>query len=152
VTDALFACLDTLQEMVDRVASGDTSDLDTTELLGRLEAVAGEAGDVPAAPGTPAPQSAGAGAMTDYERIIVRQAAEQGLHVIEATVELEPGCVLRAARAFMVATELEALGDIVRSEPTTEQIERDEIGERLVFWVATTTEPAGVEAAVTRVS
>jgi two-component system chemotaxis sensor kinase CheA len=52
----------------------------------------------------------------------------------------------------MVATELEALGDIVRSEPTTEQIERDEIGERLVFWVATTTEPAGVEAAVTRVS
>lgn len=155
VTDALFACLDTLQEMVDRVAAGDTGDLDTTELLARLEAVAGQADEAPAAPvaaeGRVSPAAAGA-TMSDYERMVVAQAAEQGLRVIEVAVQLEPECVLRAARAYMVTTEIEGLGDIVRSEPTTEQIERDEIGERLVFWVATTTEPGSVEAAVRRVS
>jgi two-component system chemotaxis sensor kinase CheA len=151
VTDALFACLDTLQEMVDRIAAGDAGDLDTSELLGRLGAVAGGAGDAPAG-GGPAPGPPAAGAMSDYERMVVAEAAEQGLHVIEAAVQLAPECVLRAARAYMVTTELEALGDIVRSQPATEQIERDEIGERLVFWVATATGPSGVEAAVARVS
>jgi two-component system, chemotaxis family, sensor kinase CheA len=148
VTDALFACLDTLQEMVDRVADGDSSDLDTGDLLARLEAVAGQAEDAPAAP----PAVAAGATMSDYERMVVAQAAQQGLRVIEAAVELEAGCVLRAARVYMIAAELEALGDIVRSEPTTEQIERDEIGDRLVFWLATAAGPDDVAAAVRRVS
>lgn len=164
VTDALFACLDTLQEMVDLVAAGDTRQVDTTALLARLEEVAAAeaapaqaAAQVAAAATAPAPApdtepSAGAPLLSDYERMIVDHAREQGMQVVAVEAELTKECVLRAARAFMVSTELEALGDIVRSDPTTEQIEREEIGEVLTFWVATASSPDEVHDAVARVS
>ncbi|MEQ8835032.1 MAG: chemotaxis protein CheA [Miltoncostaeaceae bacterium] len=163
VTDALFACLDTLQEMVDLVAAGDSRQVDTSALLDRLEAVAAEgaapvvaaAAEVAATLTAPAPPPgpvAESADLSDYERMIVAQAHEQGLQVVAVEAELAQECVLRAARAFMVGTELEAMGDIVRSDPTTEQIERDEIGEVLTFWVATAAGPDEVRDAVARVS
>lgn len=147
VTDALFACLDTLQEMVDRVAGGDEREVETTQLLERLEALG-------SAEGTPAPLAAApvAGALGDYERVVVEQATEQGLTVLAVHVELADDCVLRAARAFMVAGELERHGDIVRSVPGTEEIERDEVTGGLEFWVATDATSDALHEAASSVS
>ena len=47
ISDALFACLDTLQEMVDRVAADDAREVDASGVLERLDAVGG----APAGPG-----------------------------------------------------------------------------------------------------
>ncbi len=148
VSDALFACLDALQEMVDRVAGGDEREVDTAELLARLGEVAGTGTDA-------APDAAAAavpGVMSDFERMVVDQAAEQGLSVLAVRVRLTEDCVLRAARAFMVAAELEAHGDIVRSVPGTEEIERDEVGGDLEFWVATHAEGDVLREAAASVS
>lgn len=156
VTDALFACLDTLQEMVDRVESGDGGDVETTTLLARLEAVVGgeaHAGASDAAPPAAAqPGAASATGLTGYERVVIEQAAAQGLSVLAVHVELADDCVLRAARAFMVVSQLENHGDIVRSVPGTEEIERDEIPGALEFWVATAADADTVHAAATSVS
>lgn len=156
-TDALFACLDTLQGMVDRVAAADESEVDTAPLLRRLEAVAGDgaATGAVAAPVAVAPTGAGGAAsdaLSDYERMLVTEASAHGLAVVAVRVELAPECVLHAARAYMVATALEAHGDIVRSEPSTEQIERDEVDGSLVFWVATAAGPDVLAAAAAGVS
>lgn len=155
-TDALFACLDTLQGMVDRVAAADESEVDTAPLLRRLEEVAddGATGGRTRAPAASAAAAvtAARGGLSDYERMLVTEAAGQGLAVVAVRVELAPECVLHAARAYMVATALEAHGDIVRSEPSTEQIERDEVDGNLVFWVATAADPGILAAAADGVS
>lgn len=152
VTDALFACLDALQEMVDRVAAGDEREVETAELLARLEAVAGGAAEDGArGDGAPAPAAA-AGGISDYERMVIQQAAEQGLSVLAVHVTLAEDCVLRAARAFMVSAQLEAHGDIVHSVPGTEEIEREQVTGPLQFWVATAADADALRAAASSVS
>src|SRR5690606_38698430 len=160
VVDALFACLDTLQEMVDRVAAGDEAEVDAGGVLARLDAAAagappaGALAETAATLAAPAPAAgpSGAEALGDYDRMLVREARERGLEVLRVGVRLGEECLLAGARAVMVARELEALGDVIASDPPAEAIERDEIEGRLVFWVATAAGAEAVREAVTGVS
>ena len=164
VVDALFACLDTLQEMVDRVAAGDEAEVDAARVLARLDAVAAaapaaaevaatSAPPVPTPPAAPAAGPSGdAGGLSAYDRMLVAEARERGLAVLRVGVELEPGCLLAGARAVMVARELEALGDVIASQPPAEAIERDEIDDGLAYWIASAAGADEVRAAVLTVS
>lgn len=138
-TDSLFACLDTLQEMVDRVAAGDAEEVDATPVLSRLDAIAAGAAGPPSALAQAAATVAppGDARMTDYERMVVRDARDNGLEVLCVQVAFEETCRLAAARAFMVVRELEGAGDVIRSEPAAERIEAGEVEGAATFWIAT---------------
>jgi two-component system chemotaxis sensor kinase CheA len=56
ITDALFACLDSLQEMVDRVAAGVGEEVDASAVLARLDGIA--SGDPASAPVVAAAEAA----------------------------------------------------------------------------------------------
>jgi len=160
ITDSLFACLDTLQEMVDRVAASDTTEVDASGVLSRLDAIAGsatasaaeatdaagqadEAAPAPAEEAEPAIAEAAAttapapvaDSFTDYDRMIVDDAHERGMDVLRVAVVFEEGCSLAAARAFMVVQELEAFGDLIKSEPDAESIEAGEVEGEAAFWI-----------------
>ena len=157
VSDALFACLDTLQEMVDRVAAGDTGQVDASAVLARLDAIASGAATAvaqTAATLAPAPPAPPAGeVLSDYERMVVAEAHERGLSVLRVDVGFDEGCQLVAARAFMVVQELEGLGDLIRSDPSTEAIESGEAGEDGVqFWIVTEADAEAATAAALGVS
>ncbi len=158
VSDALFACLDTLQEMVDRVAASDPEEVDASAVMARLDAIAAGEADAPAeavaavaeVAATLAPERP---ALTDYERMVVAEAHERGLDVLRVDVAFDEGCQLVAARAFMVVQELEGLGDLIRSDPPTDEIEAGDAGaDGVAFWVVTSAEADEVQAAALGVS
>ena len=60
--------------------------------------------------------------------------------------------MLRAARAYMVVQEVESLGEIVKSEPGTEAIEREDFDFEFTLWVATEYEDGHIVDVVTGVS
>src|SRR5690349_3692202 len=144
ITDALFACLDTLQEMVDRVAAGVGEEVDASAVLTRLDGIsAGDAAAVaapalaevaatlaPADPAAPADEE-----LSDYDRMVVADAHERGLTVLRVDVAFEEGCQLPAVRAFMVVQELEAIGDLIKSEPPADRIESGEVEGTVTFWI-----------------
>jgi two-component system chemotaxis sensor kinase CheA len=131
VTDALFACLDTLQEMVDRVADGDASEVDAGAVLARLDVIA--AGGGVAATLAPAPADE---ALSDDDRMVVADAHERGLSVLRVDVTFERTCRLTAVRAFMVVQELEEVGDLITSEPPADRIASGEVDGAVTLWVA----------------
>ena len=138
ITDALFACLDTLQEMVDRVEGGDTEEVDASAVMERLDQISHGAAPAAAAAAPAAalaPSTAGA-PLSEYERMVVAGAHERGLAVLRVDVAFEEGCRLAAARAYMVVQELEAHGDLITSEPHAESIEAGEVEGGVAFWVA----------------
>ena len=138
ITDALFACLDTLQEMVDRVEGGDTEEVDASAVMQRLDQISQGAAPAAAAAETAAtiaPPSAGT-PLSEYERMVVADAHERGMAVLRVDVAFDEGCQLAAARAFMVVQELEAHGDLIKSEPPAESIEAGEVEGGVAFWVA----------------
>ncbi len=153
VSDALFACLDTLQEMVDRVAAGDSREVDASAVMERLDGVLAGGAPVLAAAQAAATAVAPPPALTDHDRMVVAGAREHGLTVMRVALSFDEGCRLLAARAFMVAQELEALGDLVRSEPPADELEAGEVGDDgVVFWVATSAAPQELRDAALGVS
>ncbi|MGD9573523.1 MAG: chemotaxis protein CheW [Thermoleophilia bacterium] len=159
VSDALFACLDTLQEMVDRVAASNPEEVDASAVMARLDALAAGEGAAPAEAVAAAVAEVAATAaparpaLTDYERMVVAEAHERGLDVLRVDVAFDEGCQLVAARAFMVVQELEALGDLIRSDPPTDEIEAGDAGaDGVAFWVVTGAGADEVRAAALGVS
>ena len=53
----------------------------------------------------------------------VNEALKKGLGVYEIVVTVDENCILKAARAFLVFKNLEGHCDVIKSEPSTQDIE-----------------------------
>lgn len=58
-----------------------------------------------------------------YDANVIRKAFEADMNVFEIHVELDQGCLLKAARAFIVFQILEKNADVIKSVPKVEDIE-----------------------------
>ncbi len=56
----------------------------------------------------------------------IQSAKEEGKNIYGITVYLQESCILKSARAFLVFKSVENKGELVKSMPTTEQIEDEE--------------------------
>lgn len=82
-----------------------------------------------AAPGSQAGSGDAAavgGDFNEYEWTVIQQSREAGMSALTITVRLDPACVLKAARVFLVFRELEALGEVIRSHPPVEDLENEQ--------------------------
>ena len=59
----------------------------------------------------------------EYEQIVIQEAISQGLNVKEITVCISNDCVLPGVRSFMVNSALENMGEIIKYQPSVEEIE-----------------------------
>lgn len=133
IIDALFECLDTLEQYVENLEKyGSEGDIDSQELSDKLVRIA--QGDAAAAP-TKAPEkpaAAAAPAEDDHGDFklnfsdvgdLISKAQEMGAmaHLIKVT--LEQNCLLKAARAFIVFNTLDSFGEVIMSYPNAEDIE-----------------------------
>lgn len=152
--DLLFRCLDALETMVANIEEGGDGAGDVADIVRALHAVAegrmpdeamgGESGAEreAAADGSgqvstggaaeeAAPQAGSGGVaaiggdFNEYEWTVIQQSREAGMSALIITVRLDPACVLKAARVFLVFRELEALGEVIRSHPSVEDLENE---------------------------
>ncbi len=61
--------------------------------------------------------------LADYERNVIKEAQESGKHVYGVTVYVQQSCILKAARAFLVFKNIEAIGEVIKSDPSVQDIE-----------------------------
>ena len=64
--------------------------------------------------------------VSEYEIVAMNNAKQEGQNILGITVYLQESCVLKAARAFLVFKSVEDKGELIKSVPTTEQIEDEE--------------------------
>ncbi|MEE3467729.1 MAG: chemotaxis protein CheA [Eubacterium sp.] len=64
--------------------------------------------------------------VNDSEVTAMNDAKREGKNVYGITVFLQSSCVLKSARAFLVFKSVDEKGELVKSVPTTEQIEDEE--------------------------
>ncbi len=61
--------------------------------------------------------------LTDFEAHAASEAIKIGMKLYGVTVTVESTCILKAARAFLVFKNLEPLGEVIRSQPSVQDIE-----------------------------
>ena len=157
IFDTLFKGLDALESMVRDVAEGGSGKADVSDLVGRLKAiVSGDA--TPSGAGQPASgggddaPAAASHQLDSYQLSVLRQSINSGYRALHLEVVLREGCVLKAARAYMVFDALERYGEIVKSQPSVQDIEQEKFDRSFTLYYVTKMDPSSVRDVITNIS
>ena len=133
LVDVLFQCLDALETYVDNIRETQDEGTDDNEpIIKALNAFIASEGKGNAAPAAKKEEASTASAapaddkdmpLADFEKNAVNEALKKNLHVYKIKVSVDENCILKAARAFLVFKNLEGHGDIIKSEPSVQDIE-----------------------------
>lgn len=130
IVDILFEGLDILEEQIKAIESeGKEKSIDITDIIKRLEII--EKGGASSKKQNPdktpkIEETSGISISSeDLETIksVAGEMSEKGFKIHSLQIELEPNCMLKAARAFLVFKSLEENGEIVYSDPSSDDIE-----------------------------
>jgi two-component system chemotaxis sensor kinase CheA len=161
IIDTLFKCLDSLETMVDNVGNGDPEDLiDVSDLVAKLSALLkGEPAPAPAAaPAAPAAAAAPAGGaaagieLSDLDKNVIKGAQESGLRAFHIKVTLSETCLLKSARSYMVMNALDELGEVVKTVPSTEDLEQEKFERSFDIVAVTDGDEKAIEDALMSIS
>ncbi len=90
--------------------------------------------------------------LADHEKNAIKEAQAAGKHVFGVTVYIQQTCILKAARAFLVFKGLEAAGEIIKSEPSVQDIEDEKFEFDFSLFIITEKSQADIHKIVMDVS
>lgn len=134
LVDILFDCLDALQAYLDNIQqTADEGTEDNEPIIARLNAFLESEGKPEEKP-APAPAEAEEAKAAqnsapidmkfeEFEVNAIKEALAKKFHVYKVDVKIDESCILKAARAFLVFKAIEELGEIVKSNPSVQDIE-----------------------------
>jgi len=131
IFDTLFKGLDALESMVQDVINGGTGKADVSDIVVNLQRIVkGEhLSDSPKADSSSTQSTAASvekvTALDQFQSSVLQQSIENGHQVYFIKVTLAETCVLKAARCYMVFDVLENTGEVVKSEPAVEDLEKE---------------------------
>ncbi len=161
LVDVLFQCLDALESYLDTITqTQDEGTEDNEAIIGRLNDFLNGGGTTEKKPVKEA-QTKSAEASTDkvsdmkladFEIKAIKEAIAKQMHVFKMEVHVDENCILKAARAFLVFKALEELGEIIKSDPSVQDIEDEKFELSFSLMVVTAKGMESVKAAVENVS
>lgn len=135
LVDILFQCLDALEAYLDNIINTQDEGTDDNAAIIKLLNDYLNGGNGVAEQAAPqaaqaAPQTAD-GVVTDFSKVnfadfeqhAIMEAGTKNLNVYGVHVKVDPSCILKAARAFLVFKSVEELGEIIKSIPSAQDIE-----------------------------
>lgn len=135
LVDILFQCLDALEAYLDNIINTQDEGTDDNAAIIKLLNDYLNGGSEVAEQAAPqaaqaAPQTAD-GVVTDFSKVnfadfeqhAIMEAGTKNLNVYGVHVKVDPSCILKAARAFLVFKSVEELGEIIKSIPSAQDIE-----------------------------
>ncbi len=131
IVDVLFQCLDAIEGYIDKIVNTQSEgDNDNEEIINRLNQILGGKDSAPKGndkqPEQQPENPAGTGTslcMTDIELEAVKEAEEDGMSAYAVTVYIDQTCLLKSVRAFMLFKSLEGKGEIIKINPSVQDIE-----------------------------
>ncbi len=154
LVDILLECLDTLEEMKQEItANGNDLAIEISKLAGKLKASTEQSEDQAAeideekseepeevAPSEENVESAIKAAemdLTEVEKNLIQSADIKGYYVYRIIVELNLDCQMKSVRAYLVFNNLEDYGEIIKTVPTTEEIEDEKFDRSFEIYLVT---------------
>ncbi|MFL0165412.1 chemotaxis protein CheW [Candidatus Clostridium helianthi] len=149
VVTVLFDCLDTLEKMVDNVQEGSEEKIDIDGIMKALADIKENGNKSNLQEETQASEIESEDEnkmisgdefdldLNQYDTSVIRQAREKGFNSIELKVTLSENTLLKSARAFLIVKDLEDHGEILKSDPSTQEIENEEFDFELKFILVT---------------
>ena len=163
IVDVLFQSLDALENYVEVITNTSTEgDEDYADLIQAL-------GKIIDKNGTPAVTTEQSGAestvasaenndevkmieLPESQELVKNNAISMGSNVFQIDIELSANCVLKSARAFVIFTELENIGEIIHCVPSTQDIEDEKFDKGFTVVLVTKEKQQKVQETILSVS
>jgi two-component system chemotaxis sensor kinase CheA len=150
VVDVLFQCLDALESYVSEiVSSGQEGQEEYGDIIAALAKINGS-GAEKSSQKTKSAQDWTIGENSEevysnglrlklniYDKNIIEKALETSMNILQIHVELDKKCLLKAARAFIIFQALDRNAEIMKSEPSVEDIEDEKFDYSFTVMVIT---------------
>ncbi|MCM3572753.1 MULTISPECIES: chemotaxis protein CheA [Mesobacillus] len=156
IIDVIFMAVDHLEDMVQAIAAGGDGKKDVTETVEKLKQI--EKGEplsdsankeVAAAAVLEAKQQSH---YDEFELTVLKQSKEQGFGVYEIEIALREDCLLKAARVYMVFEVLEKIGEVIKANPSVEQLEEEQFDHEFSITIVSKEDPEDIKSKIMKVS
>jgi len=131
VINTLFQCVDALEQMIESIATNTEKDIDIAPLVDKLAAISKGEEESPFS-GPPEEKSdqendlsISGDDLNETELKVIRSAAAQGIESYKVKVVVREGTLLKSARAYMVIRALDELGDVIKTVPSVDDLEKE---------------------------
>lgn len=124
VTDILFKCLDVLESLIENVINTASDEgIDIKMLVSGLNSLTGMTAKQQEE--SSASQKRSELSFDAYQLKIIEESITRGFIPYFIKVQLDKGCLLKSARAYVVFRAIEGFGDIIYSNPPVQDIEQE---------------------------
>ncbi|MCL5256783.1 MAG: chemotaxis protein CheA [Chloroflexi bacterium] len=146
IINTLLESLDALRVLTSEVESLKQSSLDITGVVAKLAATGiASAGSVGKS------SSETLLTLSDNENALL-SSSDDDTHSYRLDVQVDEDSPLMAARHFQVLIELGALGEVVKSSPSAEEIESEQVGPKLALVMTSQADPKTIKDLVASIS
>lgn len=156
VVTVLFNCLDTLERMVSNIEEGIEEEVDIEPIMKSLGSIVdGVSMNVALDIVEEANENSCEDVkveLNQYDISIVRQAINSGFNTLNIHIWLNEDTLLKSARAFLILQELEAQGEILKANPSVEDIESENFDVEIYFLLVTKKSQEEIESIVKNIS
>ncbi|ESU33025.1 chemotaxis protein CheA [Bacillus sp. 17376] len=156
IVDVIFMAVDHLEDMVQLIASGGDGKKDVTETVEKLkliekgEPLSGSARNEAVA--TAVIEAGQQSHYDEFEWTVLKQSKEQGFGVYEIAIALREDCLLKAARVYMVFEVLEKIGEVIKANPSVEQLEDEQFDHEFTVTIVSKDDPEHIKGKIMKVS
>jgi len=128
IINTIFKCVDTLEQLVESVSTNNEKSIDCKPLIAKLKALA--KGEIVTAPVLETKiekemVECSSVEFSDAEKSVIHKAQGQGMQAYELNIFLREGCLLKSARSYMVMNALDEIGDVIKTIPVVEELEKE---------------------------
>ncbi|GGF96974.1 chemotaxis protein CheA [Paenibacillus aceti] len=159
IFDTLFKALDALQDMVEDITEGGEGKSDVSSIVASLQSIVrgdfasgGAAETSAAAPAAEQAASSAGISLDQYQYSVLEQSISEGHSVLYINVSIREDSQLKAARAYMVFDLLERYGDIVKSNPSVQDIEQEKFDRSFSLYYITQKEADELQSMIMNLS
>lgn len=156
IFDTLFKSLDALESMVQDITGGGDGKADVSAIVTSLQAIV--RGDnlstnVPVTSETNASAAVNNDVTLDeFQYSVLDQSIAEGHRVLYIEIFIREDCQLKAVRAYMAFDLLERSGEIIKSNPSVQDIEQGEFEKGISLYYITQEDPAEIEHKILNLS
>lgn len=154
IVDTLFKCLDKLEQLVESVAEQTETTIDIKPLVATLNKLASGGGVEEVVSASPVTEviSVNGINLDETDAKVIQAAKQQGLRTFNVSVSLREGCLLKSARAYMIMNALDEIGDVIKSIPPVDELEKENFDLSFNVIVITDAEPEKVQHTLLSIS
>ncbi|MDU4910822.1 chemotaxis protein CheA [Clostridium baratii] len=148
IVTVLFGCLDILEKSINSISESGEEISDIKNILDILEKVKSESSCKVVLEDMEREEFT----LNEYDISVINQALDSGYNAYEIDINLMEDTLLKSARAFLIVKELEESGEIIKSYPTTNDIENENFDLNLKFILLTTNNKEKINEIIKNIS